>query len=194
MSVKIRINSQDLGEIGSIDTYQLFNGDSADNAYIEYYNDEHDTDYTYDNFEWSYDHKQIVKELAESSREWLLENVVGKVVVGIGEILGTYSPKEYNFTTDSWESEWDIDEKELSKYIETNAEKYKNWYNDNSWKEHIEWRDDADPQKRELEICAMLEFYLANEFSADAYKESMWESEFDIYSENTEVVCLEESE
>lgn len=194
MSVKIRINSQDLGEIGSIDTNNLFNGESADNAYIEYYNDEHDTDYTYDNFEWSYDHEQIVKELAESSREWLLDNVVGKVVLGIGEILGTYSPKEYNFATDSWESEWDIDEKELRKYIETNAESYKNWYNDNSWKEHIEWRDDADPKKRELEICAMLEFYLANEFSADAYKESMWELEFDIYSENTKVVCLEENE
>lgn len=190
--MKIRINSQDLGQIGSIDTYNMFSGGSVDDYYIESYNDEHGTDYTYDNFDWSYDHKQIVKDLAETSRDWIVENVVGDIVKDVGEILGTYSPREYNFRTDSWEAEWEIDDTELAKYIDQHKEAYNAWYSGSSWESTINAKDDDNPAKYECQVLAMLEFYLSREFSVDDYNDTMWEAEFDIYCENTTMECLEE--
>ena len=190
--MKILINNKDLGKIATIDTYGTFRGDSVDESLIDYYNEEHDTDYGYDNFEWTYDNEAIVKDLAEQSRGWLLENVVGKVVKGIGKITGTFSPAYYNFTTDSWEAEWKIDEVELAKYIDQHKEDYGVWYSDSSWESVIMSKDDDNPSKRECQIIAMLEFYLNREFDSEEYLEEMHEQAFDIYSEHTDMVCLEE--
>ena len=191
--MKLVINSQDLGTIGSIDTYGMFTGDSVDESLINLYNEEHGTDYGYNQFEWSHDHENIVKDLAECSRNWLVDNVVGSVVKEIGHIEGTFSPREYNFQTDSWEAEWTIDEQALADYIEKNKADYDAWYAQNSWKEHIDWRENDDPKKQELIILAQLQFYLEHEFDSESYNYYMWEMEFDIYAEHTDMECLEEN-
>ena len=191
--MKLTINSQDLGNIGTIDTYNCFTSSSAEDCLIDYYNQEHDTDYTYDNFEWDVDFSQVRDELASASKSWLVENVLGKIVKNIGEITGTFSPSYYNFQTDSWEAEWDIDEIELAKYIDNHKEDYGVWYRDSSWAEHTDWRDDDDPKKTTNTIIAMLGFWLKTEFSSDYYMDYMYERSFEIWDENLTMTPIEES-
>lgn len=188
------INNQDLGDIVSIDTYQMFRGDSADEMLMSIYNNEHGTDYWYDNFEWEYDHKQIVKDLANASRKFHLDNTLGPVVKNIGEIELTGSPKEYNFSTDYYECKWEIDEQALETFIERNQADFEQYYRDSGWAEHTEWREDDDPQKAENILIAKLAFYLQRLYeNADSYNEYMWEVETDIYLDNTKMFCKEES-
>lgn len=118
----ITINSQDLGEVGTIDTYQTFTGDQADENLISYYNEEHNTDYDYDDFEWEYDHAQIVSDLAERRSEFLESEspAIHKCIP-----VATGSPREYNFSTDYAMFEITYDEDIVWGYIKEHKEDYK---------------------------------------------------------------------
>ena len=188
------INNQDLGDIASIDTYSMFCGSTADEMLMSDYNNEHGTDYWYDNFEWEYNHEQIVKDLANASRKFHLDNTLGPVVKNIGEIVNTGSPKEYNFSTDYYTCNWEIDEQALETFIKKNQANFEQYYRDSGWAEHTEWRENDDPQKAENILIAKLAFYLKKLYgNADSYNEYMWETETDIYLDNTKMVCKEES-
>ena len=102
----LRVNSQDLGEAGTIDTYTMYRGDDTDDMLINEYNEEHNTDYNYDDFEWDYNNKQIVKDFAELRAEMLeSDDAINSV-----KVLEPGSPKEYNYSTD-W-ADFEIDYKE----------------------------------------------------------------------------------
>lgn len=185
----IIVNSQDLGYVATIDTYQTFNGDIVDEQMIEDYNEEHGTDYNYDDFEWDYDHKQIVKELAER-RASFLENesdAIQKCVT-----LSTGSPREYNFSTDYGMFEITYDEDKVNDYIKEHKEEYEDWYRDSGWYSVTEWRDDDDKRKAENIEMAHLDYYLNKTIDNDTAYYALAEYENEIYWENTNMKLIKE--
>lgn len=108
----------------TIDTYNTFDFESHDDQEIENYNAENNTNLYYDDFNWSYNHKGLVKQLADNwlnlTRETILDNVI-KAIEPNGE---PYSPREYNFTTDNQSINFTVNYDALLAYIEDNKEHY----------------------------------------------------------------------
>ena len=177
----ITVNSQDLGDAGSIDTYNQFTGDGVDESIIQYYNENHNTNYTYDDFEWDYEHAEIVKDLA-TERAYLLETELpGFKSI---KVESTGSPREYKFSTDYAMFEIDYDEKMVSDYINSHPE-YVDWYRNSGWYSVIEWREDTEG-KQELVRMAQLNFYLNDFYEEHWYDyDPLYDKESDIYWEHT---------
>lgn len=178
----LTINSQDLGDVATIDTYQTFTGDQTDENLISYYNDEHNTDYDYDDFEWDYDHAQIVKDFAERRAEFLESEspAIHKCVP-----VSTGSPREYNYSTDYAMFEIDYDDDLVEKFIKENQEDYDEFYRSSGWYEHTEWRDDDDEQKAENIEMSKLDYYLNKTIDHDTAYYALAEYEYEIYENNT---------
>lgn len=180
------VNSQDLGQAGSIDTYQTYNAGDFEYNMVQYYNEQNGTNLEYDDFEWDYDMDTVVSELAEKRAE-LLESdneAISKVVT-----LATYSPKEYNYQTDSADYEITYDESVVDNYIKEHAEDFRNWYHESGWASTIDWRDEGD-KKEKLHKVANLAYYL-NKVIDDPVMELM-EYEYDIYENNTTMTLVKE--
>lgn len=177
----ITVNSQDLGDAGSIDTYNQFTGGDVDEDILQFYNEEHGTDYNYDDFEWGYEHAEIVKDLANERAHLLETEVPGFKSV---KVKSTGSPREYNFSTDYAMFEIDYDEKMVSNYINSHPE-YVDWYRDSGWYSVIEWREDTEA-KQELVRMAQLNFYLNGFYKENWYDyDPLYDKEMDIYFEHT---------
>lgn len=179
----ILVNSQDLGDAGTIDTYTMYSGDGVDDQLIAEYNEEHHTDYNYDDFDWNYDHEQIVKALADLRAEALQRDVD---IINYVKVLGTGSPREYNFSTDWATFEIDYDEDAVEKYIKDTQEEYDKWYRDSGWYSATEWRDDG-PRKDEYRQTAKLSYYLNHKVypQFEDWYYALADDEMEIYYENT---------
>jgi hypothetical protein len=126
----------------SPDTYQLVNGDSWCNSQQEYFQNEmSDEDFQdqfgtskagvtleYDDFNWSYDHKQIVRDFAEVLCDWIVGELWNEIGSSPqreliwdeekgehywsedfgaleGTVVDSWSPAYYNFVSDGFEME-----------------------------------------------------------------------------------------
>lgn len=172
--MKISINSRDLGY--TIDTYGMFNGENSEENEREFYKDE----YGLEKVEFNYNHEGIVKDLAHSSINLLSQSLTGIVEGVVKSIdLGTSgSPQFYNYTTDHYTATWTINSKLLKKYIQDHKEAYEAF-------EREEWSDlfYSDPSKED-KLVAMLDFYTRAIYAPEDYEESMFECEYDAYSNN----------
>ena len=178
----ITVNSQDLGNVATIDTYGTYNGELVDDEMIEHYNEEHRTDYNYDDFDWNYDHKAIVKDLAELRAKFLENNceAIEKCVV-----KSTGSPMYYNYSTDYAMFEITYNEKLVNEFVEKNKEEFKSWYSESGWWSSTEWREDDDPRLEENREIARLDYYLNKTINYDDSYWALAEREDEIYWEHT---------
>lgn len=176
----IIVNSQDLGDVATIDTYQTFTGDQVDENLVDFYNEDKGTDYTPDDFEWDYDMTGIVKDLAKLRAKALEQD---SDVIQSVKVVGTYSPKEYNYQTDSADFEITYDEQTVYDYIEKHATEYAEWYKDSGWYSATEWRDD-DEHKEQNRETARLAYYLNKTMDHDTAYYALAEYEYDIYYEH----------
>lgn len=186
--MKITVNSQDLGYAGDIGTYQNFDGYGVDEMIIEGYNQEHGTDYDYDDFEWDYEHAEIVKDLA-TERAKLLQDDVD--IIKSVKVIKTGSPREYNYSTDWADFEIDYDSEAVDAYIYQHPEEWSDFYRRN-WYSAIEWRDDGEVKDEMLQV-ARLHFYL-HHFWKDNWEDydPLRDYESDIYWEHTR--CTKDGE
>lgn len=188
----ITVNSQDLGRAGTIDTYQTFDGGDVDDMMLQYYNEDNDTNYEYDDFEWTYDHKAIVTDIARE-RAYALEKYYDAIHNARPVEVG--SPKYYNYSTDWADFEIQYDKTMVDAYIEDHKDDYKEWYSDSGWYSAIEWRENED-EKAELTKKARLDYYL-NAVGEDSIIERMnfniWERECEIYEEHTTMTPIKDN-
>ena len=181
----IIIDNRDTENI-HIDTYQTLTGDNATESELEYINDEREPNtpkLTYDDFDWTYDHAQIVKDFAHASIQIITDAIANTPYADIIKditLLDTSSPRYYNYTTDGYTAIYTINADELAKYIETNradiiaiAEKYDATIIDSGI---------ISPKNMQhAAICHILN----NCITADDYNMAMWEVETEVYYENT---------
>ena len=99
----------------SPDTYHLFNGDYEDERTLEWYGEETGLDIQWDDLDWDYNHSEIVRDLAESCMNWIAATLMEAGLESVTDVklLDTWSPREYNFTSDGFEMEFTCDPEEL---------------------------------------------------------------------------------
>lgn len=184
----IVVNSQDLGEVATIDTYGMFTGDQADENLVEDYNERNNTSYEWDDFEWDYDHDNIVREFAKIRAEFLEQSSDALKSV---EVVSTGSPREYNFSTDYAMFEIDYDEGIVESFVKENQADYDRFYRESGWAAHTEWREDTDKRKAENIECAKLDYYLNKTIDREEAYYALAEEEYRIYEENTKMTLKE---
>lgn len=131
----------------TLDTYQTFTFDNVYSQVCE------DLACGFDDLEWDCEHNHYVQALAENWVVLMNENIVDDVILGVKAEGKSYSPREYNFRTDGCNMFFDVNVKELEKYIEKNLENY----NENKLKscDGFMWFGD--------DLQTKLNFYLENE-------------------------------
>lgn len=173
----LSISSKDLPY--TIDTYQMFNGDSVEESETGYYAEEYglaeDEQFS---LSFDYDHKRIVEALAGSSLaiiEQALHGETDSPVIGVPIIKSSTSPQFYNYTTDSYTADWNINDELLH---ENAPDNWLELATENGWDSYDLENSD------ENRIVALLEIYLLSILSVDNYNMSMWECESEAYYEN----------
>lgn len=166
--MKIRINNRDLPY--TIDTYGMFNGESAEESEREYYADE----YNLTDIDFDYNHSGVVKHLAKYSVNLLLDNLPSDVVQDI-TLENTRSPQFYNYTTDSYTAIWTVDAEKLKQYRYDNRDAFAKWFDASEW---------SNDDLAENEYAIYLDFYTGKEYEPEAYENAIFEFEHQAWSEN----------
>lgn len=183
--MKLDIDNRDLHF--TIDTYAMFTGESVEESEVEYYSDEYQIQPQDVSFE--YDHAGIVESLAHSSIN-ILHNEL--VVHGDGTILSielkkTRSPQFYNYTTDSYIAEWEVDGVKLLQYARENKDEWQVFKNEEwSHVEPCDIEDDGCTENEDL-LTALVDFYTSRMYDSESYNLAMWECETEAYYENMEL-------
>lgn len=179
----------------SPDTYHLFNGDSVVEQIGEWASEVSGENIEYDDFKWDYDHTKIRHTLAEWCMDWLVETLqeLGLESLENPQLISSWSPAYYNFTSDGFEMSFDCDPEELRGLTEK--------FDVDEWAgEHYKSRDGFlsfvpsrlnDPEWRaQYDGEFRIEYLLATEDNEwgelrDKWKYFIWEEVDYIYMENT---------
>jgi hypothetical protein len=179
--MKIIINNKDLDHI-TIDTYQIFDLERETESMIESYNEAHGTDAEYDDLDIDYDLEGYREHLAELSVQCLSEELSGDPIIKGIKLIGSSSPREYNYTTDSYTAEFDYDHTKLIDWIAERSDLFRKYLKDSGWEWTVQDSDWNDPQKiSEDATVAMIAYYISqtiypdNPFKDEAYLLDMLE-------------------
>lgn len=167
MIKEIELNNQDTKY--TIDTYAYFIGESFDESYLE-------DEKNYDDYNWIYDHKNIVKDLALESIEYLKEILIqdlkDEAIIKSIDLISSGSPQYYNYTTDYYIMNIKYNDQLLDEYIQNNSATFVAYKKDNIIPDHDE--------------LYKITFYI-DQFYNDNYLDHMCNSEWEIYNCNTTI-------
>jgi len=108
----------------TLDRYATFTFEGYEDDLIEAYNDKHGTRREYDDFEWAYNTKDYLIDLAENRLKLLRQNILDNVIIGIDADGEPTSPRYYNFDTDKAFNIWIVDIDALRRYVEEHKADY----------------------------------------------------------------------
>ena len=134
----------------TLDTYQTFTFERAENMEIDHWSRELGLKLDYDDFDWSYDTDGYLQALSDRLKSLLQEYILDDVIVGL-EFNEPTSPRQYNFTTDKSFVEWEVDMDKLEKYIEENKEDFEE--NKLSSGPGFVWLGDEEQTKLNYYLC-----------------------------------------
>ena len=178
----ITIDNRDTENI-TIDTYQMFTGDSFVESEIEsmiYQTGDQSLDY--DSFEWKFDHPAIVESLAAHS-VGIIEDAIRFTeyadIIKCIALEKTASPQWYNYTTDSYKMTVDYDAVNLAQYLDKNRAAI------------VEIAKacqayELDITDNDMQYAAIVHI-LQNCITADDYNMAMWDIEGEVYANNCKV-------
>lgn len=172
---KITLNSQDTPF--TVDMYQTFTGEEHDDWRIEDYNEQNNTSLEYDDFDWKYDTKEILKWLSIASVEYIRDNILDDVILSVSEPSDFHSPKFYNYETDSYMATYTVDTDRLDEYLtEDNRERYEEFIGNNIEMFNSSKRDDY-----------LLMFYLKEVVDESEYMIIMYDETVEAFLNHTEM-------
>ena len=170
--MKITIDNRDLAHV-HIDTYQMFTGESAEEYERE--NMREDGREDWETVDIEYDHAQIVRELALASVEIVRSETARDGIVKNITLLNSGSPRYYNYTTDWYTAEYEVNDDRLLEYIENNRDAIL----------EIAYGYDEYIVEGTLNLThAGLCHYINSAIEAQEYNALMWEKESEVYSNN----------
>ena len=187
----------------SPDTYQCFNGDSWECREIEYWSEETGRELDWNDFDWEYDHAGIVRALAEEGVDIIagLLKDAGLESVDNVSITNSWSPREYNFTSDGFEMELTFDPTELRDLtpdFDVDDWAHEHYSSRDGFLSFVIGRLDDDGWRRQLDAEFRIEYLLAkdNPYNEawDHFLMGLLDKEDRIYSENVKVTLREVSE
>lgn len=183
----------------NVDTYSCFNGDSwVENELEHFGSGESEAPYDsdqYDDYEWDYDHPAIIKELAEASAGNALEQLSGDgILLGV-EVKDTSSPREYNFTTDSYSAIWTVNLSKLEAWAAEHgfeAEAYVREHHSSrsGFMSFVDrWLED---EPEDTALWLMLDAYMREELDRDSQFYAVCEVEWDAYNDHTTITRVKD--
>lgn len=105
------------------DTYSMFTGDSFDEMYIDDQREQlNDDSLIYDSFNWDYNFNGIIKSIGTIASEFIADSFE---FINTAVVKDVYSPKYYNYTTDSVDIEITCDIEKIKNYCLKNND----WHN-----------------------------------------------------------------
>lgn len=161
----------------------MLTGDSWAESEIDYICGKlKDDSLTYDDLEWEYDHNAIVKDFAHASIDIILRETAHDGIIKDITYKSHGSPKFYNYTTDHYIAEYDIDTVALHNYIAAH-------YDDvlKKAQSYDGYTVTGEVSKENLAHAGLCH-HLDNTITADDYNMAMWECESEVYGGNT-IVC-----
>lgn len=172
----ITIDNRDLAY--TIDTYNMFTAEHVFDSETEHIANEYGIDAT--DIDFDFDHKGYVQALAGASVQLLHENFAqhGNGIVRDITLKSSTSPQFYNYTTDNYVAEWDINTDKLTKYIDDNLEAFIAYKNENWDYEYSKALEDDDA---ETLVVIRLDYYTRNEYDLEDYEQAMFENESEAY-------------
>ena len=100
----------------SPDTYSLFTTEHFENNEIQNASEvSGQDDLDYGDFDWEYDHPAIVRGISEALADTIVEKLmeIGLESAAATDVIDSWSPREYNFTSDGFEMRFTCDPEEL---------------------------------------------------------------------------------
>ena len=187
---KLQVNNQNTPF--TIDMYQTFTCESNDDSMVYYYNSENDTELDYDSFDWEYDTEKVHQGLARASIDWLIDNLDENIILNIS-LDGVYSPKFYNYETDSYTATYEIDSEKFTEYMKKNVASYHAWIEGQSYYINTIQADDITTENLEDDMLSFyLESYMTEETRED-YFMVMHEVSCELWSENTSMILIKKA-
>jgi hypothetical protein len=173
--MQITIDNRDLQNV-HIDTYQMLTGENAEEYERESMREDGREDW--ETVDITYDHPAIVEALAHASIATVLETLKGDGLVQNIVYCSSSSPRFYNYTTDSYIAEYEVNTPKLHAYIASNYD------------EVLAKAQGYDAYTLTGEVSkdnlahAGLCHYIDGIINADDYNMAMWEKENECYYEN----------
>lgn len=180
------------------DMYHSYNGDYFTERYLE--NMEEDGKPSdYDAYDWTYDSMSVARELSEAGAADVVAQLSDQGIIKSAEVISTYSPREYNFSTDSYRAAWVFDLDLLEAWAKENnfdaheyAQKYHRSY-DGFMSFVTGWLE----EERYIEGTTLwLTFaaYLRSELDEDQNREAMREVADEAWGNHTTVTLKTEDD
>lgn len=169
----VTIDTRDLRGYANIDMYHSgFAHDTfVEDGLVQGYNDDHHTDYTYDDFDWNYDTYATLYDIAT----FVAERINATHAVETAVVDGVHSPQYYNYTGDWAVLHITYDTYEVTRYCSTHHDEYQKFLADTHWGGTI---DGGELEMRHYEADASEAAQRANEtndahdkWAAGYYKE-----------------------
>ena len=195
----------------TIDTYSTFTGYSTIESEIEYWANEEAPDASLepDDFESTVDFGDLKRDLAVTVVDWINENT-GPIaygfddpvpVVTFGAVNSTYSPKYYNFESDSFNADVTVNVTELVKWLRAEHGSIVDAiesYADEHFKSYDGFMSFVtgalmDERRAGTMLWLGLHMYLADQLDWGDFLMHMKEAESEIYTEHTTITLKDEA-
>lgn len=196
LTLTLDISSNTLPGV-TVDTYQTFTGDSSDQMFLEGQTENGESG-EWDDYDWTYDHDAIHRGLAEASIEAIVDQFCkpgGAEIIQSIELLSTWSPREYNFRTDSYTARYTLTVQELERWAGNNfslPDYVRDFHQSyDGYADFVKGYLEDDERRVGTIIWLKLAAYFRAELDTEAYMNYMSERESEIYSSNTTVTPVE---
>lgn len=173
--MKITLDNRDLEHV-HIDTYQMLTGESSEQ--MERENMREDGREDWDTVDIEYNHDAIVKALAHASINIISQETAHDKIIESITYVSHGSPQFYNYTTDWYIADYEVDIVALHKYIASNYDevfKKASLYDD-----YIRTGEVSKENLAHAGLC----HYIDTAITADDYNTSIWEKESECYYQN----------
>lgn len=199
--MKLIIDNRDLSY--TVDTYQQFTLDNAYNGELEYHtSDDAPAEFktagvTFDNFDdlvdVEYDHAGYLKAIAGESVDILAGEFVDRWeyipradggndrkydgIVKAITLKDVQSPRFYNYTTDSYTAEWDINPVKLKAWVNKRRDEYDDFLKDNydQYDRDYKLNKNSESYDAEYVLISMIDYYTSETYDQDKYIDEMYE-------------------
>lgn len=173
------------------DMYTSYNGDCFTEQYLE--NMEEDGQPSdYDDYDWTYDPAAVCMKLSQAGAEDVVNQLSSDGIIRSVEVLSTWSPREYNFATDSYKAVWTFDLDLLEAWAKENnfnAHDYAQEHH-RSYDGFMSFVTGWMEEERYIEGTSLwLTFsaYLRSELDQDQQRYAMQEVEYEAWDETTTI-------
>lgn len=182
----INVDSSNLPYV-TVDTYSTFTGEGWWESTVDHLVETHGRDMP--EVDYEVDHRKLLELLAENARDSLEACLPGvDPVVTLGEVTGVFSPRAYNFSTDSYNAHYTIDLELMEEWITEHE-----WDHEAYGLEHFSsydgfhsyvprWLNDEDYAVG-VRLWLFLHAYIAEEVDRDEMFYALFEEDWSIFDQ-----------